>query len=938
MSRHDSFRYLAGNVAFILLYYAAGRIGLSLASLHPSASPVWPASGIALAALLLLGFQSWPSVFLGAFLVNVVSLGKVAVSLGIATGNTLEAVIGAYLVKRFAGGRQAFHRPEDFLRFVGLAALTSTVVGATVGVTSLALGGAAKWAQYVPIWITWWVGAAVGVLIAAPAFLLWMERRRPAWRNRGLELALLFLTIVSLGWLVFSDALPLRAGGFPLGYLCILPLLWAGLRFEQREVVTGMVLLSGVAIWGTLSRLGPFVRVSTNESLMLLMLFLAAVAVMAIGVGAFVAQGREDERELQSAREDLERKVEERTREISSANVHLLQSESKFRDLLESAPDAMVIVNQDGEIELVNAQTEKLFGYRRGELLRREVEILFPERLRPRRTTAEEGYLASLRLRSTGEGLELFGLRKDGSEFPVDINVSPLETDRGALESAAIRDITRRKQNEASLARLAAVVASSDDAIVSTDTEGLITTWNDAAERLFGYSAAEALGRSGTVLAAPGRGGEMDLTLERLKRQEQVRCETQAMTKEGGVLDIGMTAFPVEDRTGKLIGFSAILRDITEQKRAVEERQEREILKSQVEELSRRTKEIAALNELGDVLRSAVHLSEAYPLIPRYVRELFPAESGALYEHNEGHNLLETALHWGDASPPDDAFLPSECWAMRRGQVHEVEEGGSEMVCQHLQPPVSAGSLCIPLMARGTPLGLLLLTGPRQGRLWPDGRGIVGEYRQRLAKMVAQQIASALFDLRLQESLRDKASRDPLTGLFNRRTLEETLHRELYRAARRKSKVGFVLFDLDHFKRFNDRFGHAAGDSALREVSAFIQKHTRAEDIVCRYGGEEFLLVLSDCTPRNLVRRAEDIRAGVKQLRLEHGQRALGDVTLSAGAALFPDHGRTLDDLFQAADAALYQAKKAGRDQIVVADPLRIVIAPGARPEKGSEH
>jgi diguanylate cyclase (GGDEF)-like protein len=204
--------------------------------------------------------------------------------------------------------------------------------------------------------------------------------------------------------------------------------------------------------------------------------------------------------------------------------------------------------------------------------------------------------------------------------------------------------------------------------------------------------------------------------------------------------------------------------------------------------------------------------------------------------------------------------------------------------------------------------------------------------------MVAQQVASALFDLRLQETLRDKASRDPLTGLFNRRTLEETLHRELYRAARRKSKVGFVLFDLDHFKRFNDRFGHAAGDSALREVSAFIQKHTRAEDIVCRYGGEEFLLVLSDCTPRNLVRRAEEIRAGVKQLRVEHGQRPLGDITLSAGAALFPDHGRSLDDLFQAADAALYQAKKAGRDQIVVADPLRLVIAPGAIPEKGSEH
>jgi diguanylate cyclase (GGDEF)-like protein len=260
------------------------------------------------------------------------------------------------------------------------------------------------------------------------------------------------------------------------------------------------------------------------------------------------------------------------------------------------------------------------------------------------------------------------------------------------------------------------------------------------------------------------------------------------------------------------------------------------------------------------------------------------------------------------------------------------------MVCQHLKPPVSVGSLCIPLMARGRPLGLLVLMGPRQGRLWRDEQGVVGEYRQRLARTVAQQIASALFDIRLQETLRDRASRDPLTGLFNRRTLEETLHRELYRAARRKSKVGFVLFDLDHFKRFNDRFGHAAGDAALREVSAFIQKRTRAEDILCRYGGEEFLLVLSDCTSRNLMRRAEEIREGVKLLRLEHGQRPLGEVTLSAGAALFPDHGRTLENLFQAADAALYQAKKAGRDRIVVADPLGLVIPPGHAPAKGSEH
>ncbi len=516
------------------------------------------------------------------------------------------------------------------------------------------------------------------------------------------------------------------------------------------------------------------------------------------------------------------------------------------------------------------------------------------------------------------------------------LNALPMPEAEGVCLIAT--DITDRKQREEAMARLVAIVASSDDAIVSTDLEGFITSWNAAAERLFGYSASEVLGRSGAFLQAPGHAGEMEQNLERLKRQERVRYETRTMRKDGAMIDIGLTAFPVRDGTGRSVGFSAILRDITEQKRAEQERQEKEILKSQVNELSSRTREISVLSELGDVLRSAVRLAEAYPVIPRFVRELFPSESGALYDFNEEHNLLEAVLSWGDAPPREDAFLPSECWALRRGQMHHVEDPGGEMICQHMKAPILAGSLCIPLTAKGKTLGLLHLMGAPQGGRRAAAKGVVGEYRQRLAKTVAQQISSALSDLRLQESLRDQAIRDPLTGLFNRRYMEEALHRELYRTARRKAKVGFVLFDLDHFKKFNDRFGHNAGDATLREVSTFVQKNSRAEDILCRYGGEEFLLVLSDCSSKALIERAEQIREGVKQLRLEHEQRPLGDITLSIGVALFPDHGRTLEELFQAADAALYQAKRAGRDRVAVADPLRLITVPGRSPEKESEH
>jgi diguanylate cyclase (GGDEF)-like protein len=275
---------------------------------------------------------------------------------------------------------------------------------------------------------------------------------------------------------------------------------------------------------------------------------------------------------------------------------------------------------------------------------------------------------------------------------------------------------------------------------------------------------------------------------------------------------------------------------------------------------------------------------------------------------------------------------------MRRARMHAVDRSDGEMICQHLRPPIFAGSLCIPLMARGKTLGLLHLRGvPEDGdRAGHDGA--LGEYRLRLAKTVAQQIASALFDLRLQETLRDQASRDPLTGLFNRRYMEETLHRELFRAARKKSQVGFVLFDLDHFKRFNDRFGHSAGDAVLRDVSQFLKRHSRAEDVLCRYGGEEFLLVLTDCSPKNALKRAQSIRQGVKELRLEHEQRTLGEMTLSVGVALFPDHGQNLEDLFQAADAALYQAKKQGRDRVVVAESIPWVVGRPHAPGKETQH
>src|SRR6266702_5927496 len=219
-----------------LIYFIAGKLGLKLAFLHASASPVWPSAGIALAALLLLGYRVWPAIFVGAFLVNATTAGNVATSLGIAAGNTLEALCGAWLVNRFAGGARVFDRPQDVFKFA-LAALISTTVSPTCGVSSLAAGGFAQWSSYWPIWLTWWLGDASGVLVIAPLLLLWsVPATQRKWnRKQALEVSVLLLLLVVLAETVFGGWLPISARNYPISFICGPIVIWTAFRFTPRE-------------------------------------------------------------------------------------------------------------------------------------------------------------------------------------------------------------------------------------------------------------------------------------------------------------------------------------------------------------------------------------------------------------------------------------------------------------------------------------------------------------------------------------------------------------------------------------------------------------------------------------------------------------------------------------------------------------------------------
>jgi diguanylate cyclase (GGDEF)-like protein len=296
MSRTRNWKAFAKGLLICAAYVVAAKLSLRLASVHPSATPVWPPTGIAIATLLALGLRFWPSVFAGAFLVNITTAGSILTSVGIATGNTLEAVFAAILVTRFANGSRAFEKTWDILLFALYGGVLSTAVAATLGATSLALGGFAPWNQYSLIWRTWWLGDAAGALIFTPFLLLWTSKPWPKWSGRQLlELAVLFSSALLTSGLIFGPILHAQIRNDPWTFLGIPFLVWAAFRFGPREASAIICLQCMVEVAGTVHGYGPFVRETTNDSLFLLQSFISLKALMILTFAAEVSERRRQE-------------------------------------------------------------------------------------------------------------------------------------------------------------------------------------------------------------------------------------------------------------------------------------------------------------------------------------------------------------------------------------------------------------------------------------------------------------------------------------------------------------------------------------------------------------------------------------------------------------------------------------------------------------------
>lgn len=331
-------------------------------------------------------------------------------------------------------------------------------------------------------------------------------------------------------------------------------------------------------------------------------------------------------------------------------------------------------------------------------------------------------------------------------------------------------------------------------------------------------------------------------------------------------------------------------------------------------ELGSREHQATIFKRMGKMLQTCGDSDELYRITSHFAAELFPTFSGSLYIISASRNMLQSTASWGDFPADDRIHTPQECWAIRQSQVHLSyrRSHNNDIFCHHAPEPKPRESLCIPLMSQDEMLGVFFLYSAQASD--PLTSGI-----QRLAATVAEALALALSNLRLREKLRHQSIRDPLTGLFNRRHLEETLELELHRAARRNEPISLVMFDVDHFKRYNDTFGHDAGDSVLQSVSELAQNHIRAGDVACRYGGEEFLLVQPGMAAENALERAESLRENIAKLALDHRGVALESITISVGIAVYPQTAQTAEELIKRADEALYQAKRGGRNQVVLA-------------------
>jgi diguanylate cyclase (GGDEF)-like protein/PAS domain S-box-containing protein len=489
---------------------------------------------------------------------------------------------------------------------------------------------------------------------------------------------------------------------------------------------------------------------------------------------------------------------------------------------------------------------------------------------------------------------------------------TPVVSTGTAQDVTEQREVEKIRQGQADLN---ALFEHTERFIWSIDAQCRLIVGNT----LFQASIRRQIGRNptpGEQLPVAGLPGDL-ATLWRGYYQRALAGEKFSVDLEIPLPDEGKrwmeySFFPICDgESGEITGATVFGRDFTDQ-REMEETRKRTLARMahMVRELESHQQQSLAIKRLNDLLQSCRDEDEAYGVIALLLGEIFAGHIGSLAVVTSHERELHRVCTWGQAPASTvDSFSRDDCWALRRGEVHELHRGG-QLACRHFTATPANGYTCLPLMVRGNMLGLLTLEHPAE-----SNDESLAELKS-LMGTVGETIKLSISNLRLRVALEERATHDALTGLFNRRYLDETLPRELHRAQRNQSVLTVAMIDIDHFKRFNDEYGHEAGDLVLCQLGELLNRNLRRSDIGCRYGGEEMLLIMPDSGAADVAERLTGISEQIRQTRVRYRDDDLPTLTVSVGIASTDKHGFETRTLLRAADQALYAAKQAGRDRI----------------------
>jgi diguanylate cyclase (GGDEF)-like protein/PAS domain S-box-containing protein len=585
-------------------------------------------------------------------------------------------------------------------------------------------------------------------------------------------------------------------------------------------------------------------------------------------------------------------------------------SEVKWRSLFEILPVGVALVDENGRVTDTNRALAQILDLAEADML--TAAYTRRKYLRPDLTEMPAEEFASnraLREQTTVRNVETGVVKEDGAVVWTSVSATPLEG--GKVTAAVTVDITGRKEEQQRVSEALffsqTIIETSPIGILIYDDAGDCVAANRAAGEMVDFAPGSLRKQNYHKLESWRNSGLYEAAGQALRSMQPVTVQTHLQAAAGRELwlDCTFTTFINRGRTNLLV----MLLDNSERNRAeLTLKVTNEKLLAMVDDLGRSNRNADLLRQMSEMLQVCAVMEEAYAVIAQFAPQIFLDGPGALYVFGKNPEQLESVCAWGVSLASDLRFPEEQCWAMRRGQMYTAAAGTRAVRCRHVSPDFEGTYLDIPLTTSGETLGLLHLE-------WAQAAEPERAARE-MAQLFADNISLSFSNIQLRETLHDQSVRDPLTRAYNRRYMEESLERELTRMRRKNGHAGLIMLDIDHFKDFNDTFGHAAGDQLLKQLTDLLQRHVRGADVVCRMGGEEFLMILPETDGEVTLQRAEVVRAAVQILNRDQDSKMMGPITVSVGVAAFPEDGATREELLEKADQAMYRAKRNGRNRV----------------------